>query len=97
MNKLAFAAIAPLLAVACNQTPDRLVDPARQGMQPPPDTCGAQRYAGLLGKSVAEAPAPGPDIRIASDVAPITEDYRPGRLNIFYDEATRKIVGIRCF
>ena len=74
-------------------------DPGRLGTQPPPDTCGASRYAHLMGQPKSEAPPPDsmPNYRLAAVGDPLTMDLNPQRLNIFYDPATGRIVGIRCF
>jgi hypothetical protein len=74
-------------------------DPGRMGIQPPPDTCGASRYAHLIGRPMSEAPANGsrPNYRLAATDDPLTMDFSPQRLNIFYDRSTGRIVGIRCF
>lgn len=84
---------------ACTAAPERQIDPARLGLQPPPDTCGAGRYAALIGQPHSAAPDPKQlsPYRLASDRDPITEDYNPARLNIFYDSKSGRIIGIRCF
>lgn len=96
MEKHALFSLALLIA-ACGTSQPHQVDVGRHGLQPPPDTCGAGRYADLIGQDVSRAPSPAAQIRIASDKAPITEDHRPERLNIFYDESSGRIVGLRCF
>jgi hypothetical protein len=84
---------------ACAVDPVAAPDPGRAGLQPPPDTCGASRYAHLLGKPMSEAPPAGsmPNYRLAAMDDPLTLDHSPERLNIFYDRSTGRIVGIRCF
>lgn len=72
----------------------------RTGVQPAPDTCGASRYANLLGRPYTEAPAPGSitPYRLIGTNDPVTMDYNEQRLNIIYDrENGGRIVGIRCF
>lgn len=90
-------AFALLLSAGCAEQRGSRQDAQRHGVQPPPDTCGARAHAHLLGQSVERAPEPSPTIRIASDVDPVTEDHRPGRLNILYSGSTRRIVGVRCY
>ena len=72
--------------------------PERIGLQPEPDTCGARSYTYLLGHPVAHAPQhPGNrNYRIATDDGPITADLNPQRVNIFYNEESGLIVGIKC-
>ena len=91
-----FGAIA---LAACTTAPGAAPDPGRVGLQPPPDTCGAARHAHLLGRPMSEAPPAGSmeNYRLAAVDDPLTMDFNPQRLNIFYDRATGRIVGIRCF
>ncbi len=91
------AGTAALLLAACTDGLSPSVDPMRHGLQSPPDTCGAHLHASLIGQSIDRVPTSGRTIRIASDVDPITEEYRPGRINIFYEKEKRTIIGIRCF
>ena len=66
--------------------------------QPPPDACGARALAHLVGKNRSEIPVPvNPgQRRVACTTCPITEDYSPWRLNIFYDARTGVITEVRC-
>jgi hypothetical protein len=68
------------------------------GLQQGQDTCQAASHAALLGRPVAEASAQirNRNHRIASSTGPITADYSESRLNIYYDERSRLIVGIKC-
>jgi len=94
---LSVAVLAACAAVPPGPPPG--ADPSRIGVQPPPDTCGAARYAHLLGRPMSEAPSAGsmPNYRLAAVDDPLTMDFNPERLNIFYDRNTGRIVGIRCF
>ena len=92
---------AVLMTGGC-MTPQESAAPAgnRLGVQPAPDTCGASRYANLLGRPYTEAPAPGSisPYRLFGTNDPVTMDYSEQRLNIIYDrENGGRIVGIRCF
>ena len=68
---------------------------------PPPDeadACGASHYQWLVGRprsAIPPEPA-GARWRIACTGCPITMDYSPGRLNIFYDSGTERIDEVRC-
>ncbi|WP_206185294.1 hypothetical protein [Sphingosinicella sp. CPCC 101087] len=92
-------ALAAVLPMACASGESRPVDPARTGLQAQPDTCGAAAFGHLIGEPRSAAPDPRErrDYRLASDRDPITEDFNPDRLNIFYDSRTGRIIGIRCF
>lgn len=70
----------------------------RIGLQPSPDTCGASSHAQLLGRSIDQVRQQlvSGDARIAAEDGPITADFSPRRLNIFFNQRTRRIVGIRC-
>lgn len=94
------ALLAAMGATACMTAPGASprVGSDRIGLQTVPDTCGASSHAQLLGRSIDEVrqrPAIG-NTRIATDDGPITADFSPQRLNIFFNEQTRQIVGIRC-
>ena len=92
--------IAPafLILAGCATAPAAGVDPSRLGVEPGSDTCNARSFAFLLGRLANEAPRhlQGRAHRIAGLRAPLTADYGPGRINIFFDERTERIVGIRC-
>ena len=62
------------------------------------DQCGASRYQWLLGRPRSAIPASpsGASWRIACTSCPITQDYSPARLNIFYDAETERIEEVRC-
>ncbi len=80
---------------AAMQTPA----PAPQPVDAAPrDACGAEALAHLVGKKRSEIPVPvNPgQRRVACTTCPITEDYSPWRLNIFYDAATGLITEVRC-
>ena len=63
-----------------------------------PDACGASRYQHLVGRPRSAIPAEpaGATWRIACTSCPITMDYSPARLNLFYDEETQIVEEVRC-
>lgn len=76
--------------------------PADNQIQPVPDAegdqCGASEYQHLVGQPrsrIPEAPA-GSTWRVTCTACPITMDYSPARLNIFYDEETGIVEEVRC-
>lgn len=63
-----------------------------------PDLCKASEYQWLVGRKREELP-PKPEgavWRIACTQCPVTMDYNPARLNVFFDEATEVIKEVRC-
>lgn len=65
---------------------------------PTADQCGARAHYDLIGKNRSEIPATpaGANWRIACTSCAVTMDYRPDRLNIFFDEKTQVIKEIKC-
>lgn len=64
----------------------------------PADPCGAGALQSLVGKHKSEIPVPVDVInrRVACTTCAITEDYRPERLNIFFNARTERIEQVRC-
>jgi hypothetical protein len=62
------------------------------------DTCGAAALSHLVGKNKRDIPVPVDPSRrrVACTTCPVTEDLRPWRLNIFYDQKTGVITEVRC-
>jgi hypothetical protein len=62
------------------------------------DSCGAAEVQGLVGHPRTEIPVPlEPDRqRVACTTCPVTQDYRPERLNFFFDAQTGLIREIKC-
>jgi hypothetical protein len=77
------------------QTPAPAPQPIDQA---PADACGAKALAHLVGKNRSEIPVPvnPAQRRVACTTCPITEDYSPWRLNIFYDAKSGVITEVRC-
>jgi hypothetical protein len=65
---------------------------------PAKDACGAAELQNLVGKPRTEVPVPLDPAkqRVACSTCPITQDYRPDRLNFFFDANTGLIREIRC-
>ena len=83
-------------------TPRPGADPANDQAQLPPnddaDQCGASEYQYLVGRNRSEIPekSAGATWRITCTSCPITMDYSPARMNIFYDEETEVVEEVRC-
>ena len=62
------------------------------------DQCGALGLAALIGQPVSQAPQPSPNrhIRVVAEGDPVTMDYSPQRLNIYYDRGNGRITRIKC-
>ena len=78
------------------QTPATPPEPTAP--QLPRDACGAAALAHLVGKNKSEIPVPvNPgQRRVACNTCPVTEEFSPWRLNIFYDATTGVITEVRC-
>ena len=69
---------------------------------PPPvvvrDQCGAWELQRLVGRPRSEIPVPVDPARqrVACTTCPVTQDFRPDRLNFFFDAGTGMIREIRC-
>ncbi|WP_231378940.1 MULTISPECIES: hypothetical protein [Brevundimonas] len=62
------------------------------------DLCRAAELQSLVGQPRTEIPVPVDVInrRVACTTCPITEDYSPYRLNIFFDQETGIVEEVRC-
>ena len=74
--------------------------PPGPGPLPPADAeqCGADRYQHLVGRHRSEIPQTpaGQTWRVTCTTCPVTMDYSPRRMNIFYDERTGVVREVRC-
>lgn len=86
---------AGLMLVACSTTaaaPEAAAPPAGE------DLCQASQYQHLVGRKRSEIP-PKPEgavWRIACTQCPVTMDFNPRRMNIFFDQQTEVIKQVRC-
>lgn len=78
-------------------------EPVLPGPVPPsdplkPDQCRALERQSWVGQSVDTLPAPptGEAWRVVCTSCARTDDFRADRLNIEYDDATRRIVKVSC-
>ena len=100
-----------LLALAACSTPasdasaPRTVEQAQINLptgvrpsNPTVDLCRAGELQWLVGKPRTEIPVPVDVVnrRVACTTCPITEDYSPYRLNIFFSERTDIVEQVRC-
>lgn len=112
MRRLSAIAAMLLMATACASPPQAEPPPpyARPVGEPAPiatpspsapsakDACGAAELQGLIGHLRTEIPVPvQPDRqRVACTTCPVTLDYRPDRLNFFFDADSGLIREIKC-
>jgi hypothetical protein len=62
------------------------------------DTCGAKAMQSLIGKPKSQIPTKpaGAAWRVTCTTCPVTMDYSPARLNIFFDEKTGIVKEVKC-
>lgn len=91
--RLAFFALAPAAAVLAACAPTS-TGPASPG----PDQCRAAEYQHLIGQNRSAIPSTpaGATWRVTCTRCPVTMDYNPTRLNIFYDEASGTVREVKC-
>lgn len=78
--------------------PPREEPPPKAPPPPPPDTCGARDLQWLVGQPKSKIPVPidPSKRRVACTTCPVTMDFSPTRLNIFFDETTGIVKEVRC-
>ncbi|HYG27604.1 MAG TPA: peptidase inhibitor I78 [Caulobacteraceae bacterium] len=78
--------------------PPAAVTPPPPVVNLPPDYCGARELQHLIGQHRSQIPVPlhPSSRRVTCTTCPVTEDYSPYRLNIFYDRGTDIIKEVRC-
>jgi len=106
IRKLATLA-AVLTLSACASTPAPPAAPASpitagptMPLPPPPpeDSCRSGELQYLVGRNRSEIPVPTDPSkrRVACTSCPVTMDYRPDRLNIFFDAETGIVMEVKC-
>jgi hypothetical protein len=86
--------------VAAAPPPSAVSPPARQSpvAGPARETCDSAELKTYIGRPRTDLPAPvWPDReRVACTTCPITQDYRPDRVNVFFDADTGIVKEVRC-
>ncbi len=67
-------------------------------VSPTVDLCRAGEMQWLVGKPKSEIPVPVDVVnrRVTCTTCPVTEDYVPQRLNIFFNDETGVVEQVRC-
>ncbi len=93
----AAAGCAALMLSACASTEDDADAPPAMGDDGPAQ-CKADQHQDWVGRNRSELPpAPaGETWRVTCTECPVTMDYNPNRLNVFYDQETGVIEEVRC-
>lgn len=70
----------------------------RLPQNPTADLCRAGELQYLVGRSKAEIPVPVEVVnrRVTCTTCPVTEDFSPYRLNIFFNPQTHVVEQVRC-
>ena len=93
IQMLSLAAVG-LLAAACAPVDNSGSTPRDEG----PSQCKADRYQSFIGRNRSELP-PKPaneTWRVTCTTCPVTMDYNPSRLNVFYEESSGIIREVKC-
>lgn len=89
-------AAAGFLAAACAPVDDggSILIPPEDG----PSQCKADQYQRYIGRNRSELPPrPADEVwRVTCTTCPVTMDYSPSRLNIFYDQSSGIIREVKC-
>ena len=78
--------------------PPKVDAPAPMPAEEPKDACGAKPLQYLVGRPKSEIPVPVDPTkrRVTCTTCPVTMDYNPERLNIFFDAETGIIKEVKC-
>lgn len=102
---MALAALAGCETPASDAPAPRAVEEAQMNQpvgarpaNPTTDLCRAGEMQWLVGKPRTEIPVPVDVVnrRVTCTTCPVTEDYAPHRLNIFFNEQTGIVEQVRC-
>lgn len=96
MMRLTLIAGGALLLSACAATEAPTPDAGM--IDDSPDQCRASQYQNLIGRPRADIPQTpaGATWRVTCASCPVTMDYNPSRLNIFYNQDTEIVEQVRC-
>jgi len=63
-----------------------------------PSTCEAPQLSYLIGKPRSQIPVPVDPSkrRVSCTTCPVTEDFRPERTDILFDQATGLVTAVKC-
>lgn len=94
----ACAAAPPATPAATTPPPVSIAPTIPLPPPPPPDSCGARDLQWLVGQPKSRIPVPTDPSRrrVACTTCPVTLDYSPARLNIFFDAETGIVKEVKC-
>jgi hypothetical protein len=87
-----------VMAAACSSMARPADEAAGPATNPDADLCHASQYQHLVGRKMTDLP-PKPEgavWRQACTQCPVTMDFNPNRMNIFFDKDSEVIRQIRC-
>lgn len=102
---MALLALAACATPASDASAPRTVEQAQinkptgsRPSNPSVDMCRAGELQWLVGKPRTEIPVPVDVVnrRVTCTTCPVTQDYAPHRLNIFFNEQTEIVEQVRC-
>jgi len=102
---IALGALAACSTPASDAPAPRAVEEAQMSqpvgapaVDPTTDLCKAGDLQWLVGKPKTDIPVPVEVVnrRVTCTTCPVTEDYSPHRLNIFFNEQTEIVEQVRC-
>jgi hypothetical protein len=97
---LALSACAATPPASPSAPPPKVIETPTVPVPPPPapDSCHSQDFQYLVGKNRSAIPVPTDPSRrrVACTTCPVTMDYNPERLNIFFDSETGVIKEVKC-
>ena len=104
MKRIAIAILAVAALAGCSSKQEPRTEPPLPTLPQPErpqsrsDQCGAHELAYLVGKPKSQIPVPVDPSRrrVACTTCPVTMDYSPMRLNIFFDAETGVIKEVKC-
>lgn len=103
MKHVLLIGLAAGLLAACRSTaPEPAATPPvgqpPAAAEPGADSCGASRYATLVGQDKSRAPTTteGHPVRVVCSTCPMTMDYNAARLNVVFDEKTGVVQKLGC-
>jgi len=96
--RLTMMITAAIVLTACVRVTPENPAPAPIGPGAEADQCRASQYQWLIGQPRSRIPPKPANAtwRVTCTSCPVTMDYSPARLNIFYNQRTNVVESVRC-